>query len=40
MFTDIYTLKKNIHETVIVTDCKNCGRYSGQNMRKSVFGQV
>jgi len=23
-----------------MTDCKNCGPHSGQNMRKSVFGQV
>jgi len=40
MFTDIYAFEKNIHEAIIMTDCKNCGPHSGQNMRKSVFGQV
>ena len=40
MCADIYAFKKNIHETVIMTDCKNCGQHSGQNMKKSVFGQV
>lgn len=40
MCADMYVFKKNIHETVIMTDCKNCRHHSDQNMRKSVFGQV